>query len=75
MKNPKVLARFTKANLGLKEVKLIEKMIQPPTVKFISDSQTKTLDRDEQRAFLYEVSISNYTEVYIITHAWMQRLI
>ena len=58
VKNPKVLAQFTKANLGLKEVKLIEKMIQPPEQekKVIPVADPSGCDT-ERRAFLYEVSI------------------
>ena len=48
VKNPKVLAQFIKANLGLEEVKVIEKMIQPP----MEDEEFKK----EKRMFLYEVA-------------------
>lgn len=46
VKNPKVLAQFIKANLGLKEVKLIERMIQPKPKK---EAAKQPVQRDEQR--------------------------
>ena len=69
MKNPKVLAQFTKANLGLEEVKLIEKMIQPPKQKPKEDvtQSAEKFEQDVQRAFLFEVCTDLRFNIYVHT--------
>ena len=54
-----MLAQFTKAKLGLKEVKLIEKMIQPLKVERDVTLDPKS-EQVERRVFLYEVYICIY---------------
>ena len=49
VKNPKVLAQFIKANLGVEEVKKIEKMIQPKPKKEATQAAKQLVQFDEQR--------------------------
>lgn len=51
-----MLIEFVKANLGVEDVKRIEKMIDPPMKQTHSETINNTLDK---RLFLYEVPISS----------------
>lgn len=61
-----MLIEFIKANLGVEDVKRIEKMIDPPMKQARSENINNTLDK---RLFLYEVPISVWF-IIIILELW-----